>query len=444
MTSDVPAVALGLHTDLYEIRMVESYLALGMTADATFSLFCRPHARRPWLLAAGLDRVFDLLEAYRFDGARLDYLRNQGVGEQALEWFAAFTPTGDVVAVREGTVVLGDEPLLEITAPLPTAQLLETALINVVHLDTLLATKAARCVLAAEGRAVVDFGFRRAHGFEAGMRAARVSYLAGAAGTSNVEAGHLHGLPITGTMAHAYVQAHDDERAAFRDFARSHRDAVTLLVDTYDTAAGVRHAIAVADELADEGIEVEAVRIDSEPLGDLAAAARRALDDGGHPDVRIVVSGGLDEERIAELVAEGAPIDGFGVGTALAVSRDHPALDIVYKLVAYDGVARAKYSTGKGVLPGPKQVVRGDGPAEDVLDVRNGETAGEQLLVPAWSDVSRLFSTDLSEARDRARAELDRLPAAWRSPAGVDPPPTPTVSDALERLAVEVEERERG
>jgi nicotinate phosphoribosyltransferase len=435
-------VNLGLHTDLYEIRMVESYLAAGMTAPATFSLFVRPHPARPWLLAAGLQRVHETLAAYRFGASELDYLRGQGVGEQALAWFEAFEAEGELVAVPEGTVVLGDEPLLELTAPLPVAQLLETVLLNVVHLDTLLATEAARCVVAAQGRSVVDFGFRRAHGFEAGMRVARCSHLAGATATSNVEAGRRFGLPIAGTMAHAFVQAHDDEREAFRRFARDHPQAVTLLVDTYDTVAGVDNAIAVADELAGEGIEVDAIRLDSEPLDELARSARARLDRAGRPDVRIFASGGLDEERIAALVAAGAPIDGFGVGTAMAVSRDHPALDIVYKLVAYDGVPRAKYSTGKELLPGPKQVTRPDGPASDVLDVRDGDELGEGLLRPTWRDGEVLHDTDLLAARERAAGELGRLPEAWTELPGPDDPPVPRVSEALRQLATEVRGRE--
>lgn len=433
---------LGLHTDLYEFRMVESYLAAGMTGAATFSLFVRPHRARPWLLAAGLERVHETLARYRFGGPELDYLREQGVGDGALEWFSTFETEGELVAVPEGTVVLGDEPLLEFTAPLPVAQLLETALLNVVHLDTLLATEAARCVIAAEGRTVVDFGFRRAHGFEAGMRAARCSYLAGAGATSNVEAGRRFGLPITGTMAHAYVQAHDDEREAFRRFARDHPRGVTLLVDTYDTEAGVANAIAVARELATDDITVQAVRLDSEPLDELARSTRSQLDSAGLGEVRVFASGGLDEERIAALIAAGAPIDGFGVGTALAVSRDHPALDIVYKLVAYDGVPRAKYSTGKELLPGPKQVRRSDGPGSDVLDVRAGDEPGEPLLLPAWRDGEALLDTDLGEARERAADQLARLPDPWARLPGPDPPPAPKVSDALRQLAAEVRARE--
>lgn len=444
MTADAPPRALGLHTDLYELRMVEAYLALGMTGEATFSLFCRPRRQRPWLLASGLDRVLELLDGYRFDGAQLDYLRGQGIGAAALEWLRGFEVQGEIVAVPDGTIVLGDEPLLEVTAPLPVAQLLETALINVVHLDTLIATKAARCVLAAAGRPVVDFGFRRAHGLEAGIRAARAAYLAGCTATSNVEAGHRYGLPITGTMAHAFVQAHDDERVAFRHFARTHPDAVTLLVDTYDVADGIANAIAVADELADEGVVVEAVRIDSEPLAELATSARAALDDAGHPDIRVIATGGLDEESIAALVAAEAPIDGFGVGTAMVVSRDRPALDAVYKLVSFDGRPRAKYSTNKRVLPGAKQVFRAETLTDDVLEVRGAEGPGEPLLVPVWRDGARLVEPDLDEARVRARAGLELVPAAWRDPDGVEPPPVPTVGPVLTRLAAEVEARERG
>lgn len=435
--------ALGLHTDLYELRMVDTYLRLGMTAPATFSLFCRPSPARPWLVAAGLERVLDVLAHYRFDGAQLDYLADQGTPAQTLEWLRDVRFEGDVWAVPEGTVVLADEPLLEITAPLPVAQLVETAVMNAAHLDTLIATKSARCVTAAAGRPVVDFGFRRAHGLEAGIRAARAAWIGGAVATSNVEAGHRFGLPITGTMAHSFVQACDDELTAFRAFAADHPDGTTLLVDTYDVEGGIANAITVAHELAADGTgRLGAIRIDSEPLGDWARLARRMLDGAGLDDVDIVVSGGLDERDVADLLREGAPVDGFGIGSALVTSSDKPALDITYKLVEYDGVGRAKYSPGKRFLPGRKQVFRGGSPAEDVLDLRDADGNGTPLLQPAWRGREAIVEHDPARARERAAAQLAQLPDEWRAPAWDGPPPTPRIGPALDAHADEVAARE--
>lgn len=426
---------LGLHTDLYEIRMVESYLRRGLLAPATFSMYIRPTPQRPWLLAAGLERAAEVLDRYRFTSDQLDYLRGQGVDRRTLDWLSELEVTGELWTVPDGTVVLGDEPLLELTAPLPVAQLLETALLNVVHLDTLLATKAARCVLAAAGRPVVDFGFRRAHGFDAAMRAAYTSYLAGCAATSNVEAGMRWGIPITGTMAHSFVQVFGDDAAAFRAFATDHPDGATLLVDTFDPKEGVHAAIEVARELAADGVHIGAIRLDSGDLDSLSRWARQQLDAAGLEQVRIFASGGLDEFRIAALVAAGAPIDGFGVGSALVVSADRPVLDIVYKLVAYDGEPRAKHSPGKATLPGPKQIWRQAGPDTDVLELRDAPGEGEALLRLRWRDGQHLWRSGLAEARDRAAAELARLPDAWRSPQPQDPPPRPRLGPALAALS---------
>lgn len=431
---------LGLATDLYEIRMVESYVRRGMLAPATFSLFVRPSMARPWLLAAGVQRALAVLEDFRFGPEELDYLAGQDVHEEALSYLAELEPEGEVWAVADGTVVLADEPVLEITAPLPFAQLLETALMNAVQLDTLVATKAARCVLAARGRPVVDFGFRRAHGLEAGVRAARAAWIGGCAGTSNVEAGRRHGLPIAGTMAHSFVQAFDDEATAFAAFAADHPGAI-LLVDTYDTAEGVENAIRVVKEMAAEDGSIRGVRIDSDPLDELAREARRRLDQAGLTEVQIFASGGLDEFAIDELLTARVPVDGFGVGSALVTSSDKPALDIAYKLVDYDGRGRAKYSREKATLPGPKQVLRESTPDTDVLERR--EAAGEGgLLAPAWRDGRRLRNRGPAEIRERAAEQLDLLPAGWRHPPYPDSPPRPRIGPALTAYAEEVRSRE--
>lgn len=448
MTSQTTDMAtgthLGLHTDLYEIRMVETYVRLDMTAPATFSLFARPSAERPWMVAAGLEQVLHALADYRFDGPQLDYLAEQGTPDQTLDYLRDLRFEGEVWAMPEGTVVLGDEPLVEVTAPLPIAQLVETAVINAAHFDTLIATKAARCVRAAGGRPVVDFGFRRAHGLQAGNRAARAAYLGGAVATSNVEAGHRHGIPITGTMAHSFVQAFDDEVEAFRAFAVDHPDGTTLLVDTYDIEAGVDNAITVARELREDGVgHIRAIRIDSDPLDEFARMARAKLDDAGLEDVEIFLSGGLDEFAVAGLVADEVPADGFGIGSALVTSSDKPTLDVAYKLVEYDGRGRAKYSPGKRFLPGAKQVFRDGGPADDVLALRDADVPGTPLLQQVWSGTGPTVEPDLEEARQRAAEQLAALPEEWDERAWEGDPPGPRIGPGLDAHADQVERRER-
>jgi nicotinate phosphoribosyltransferase len=321
-------------------------------------------------------------------------------------------------------------------------QLVETAAVNLVQLPTLIATKAARIAQAARGRGVVDFGFRRAHGLETGVEAALAAYIGAGAATSNVEAGRRYGIPVTGTMAHSFVQAFEHERDAFRVFAEQHPDNTVLIVDTYDTLQGVRNAIAVAEELRSRGRRVQGVRLDSGPLTEFAREARRLLDEAGFPETRIVASGGLDEYVIDELLAAGVPIDAFGVGTALVVSGDKPGLDIAYKLVAYNGRPVAKYSRDKVLLPGPKQVFRDGGPQRDVLACRNEGLPGTPLLCPVWQDGEAAAGFSLDATRRRVEAELSAMPSAWAFPAHPDPP-TPRVSDALIALDVEVRARER-
>ncbi len=432
---------LGLCTDLYELRMVASYLRQGMTAPATFSLFIRPNAARPWYVALGIERVLELLPAFTFGPEELDELQRLGIDREVREALATWqVDTGELWAVPDGTVVLAQEPLLEMTAPLPIAQLLETAVMNLVQYPTLVATKAARCALVADGRMLADFGFRRAHGVETGVEAALAAYLGGGFATSNVEAGRRYGIPTTGTMAHSYIQAFTDEREAFRCFATDHPDHSVLLVDTYDTLRGVARAIEVCQEL---GIEPKGVRLDSGDMGALAVDARRLLDDAGYVAATIFASGGMDEEEIQRLVTEGAPIDGFGVGTALTVSQDHPGLDIVYKLVEYDDRPVAKFSGVKSTFPGRKQVVRRNGrPTDDVLSLRDATEEGAPLLRPVWRDGQRLVPVDEVEAvRERVRAGLDALPDTWRRPPYVDPAPLPTLGRALEELTEQVRHR---
>jgi nicotinate phosphoribosyltransferase len=432
---------IGLYTDLYEIRMVESYLRAGMTGSATFSLFARPSRERPFLVSAGLAAVLDVLERFTFGADEIAYLRGQGVSPAALDWLAQVQPSGELWAVPDGTVLLAGEPMLEMTAPLPVAQLLEGALMNASHAAALVATKAARLVRAARGRDVVDFGFRRAHGLETAVEAARAAYLGGASATSLVEAGRRFGVPIAGTMAHAFVQAFDRELDALREFALDH-DATTLLVDTYDAVEGVAAAIQVAREMAGRGRRIAAIRIDSEPLLELGRQARRMLDQAGLPGVEIIASGGLDEARIAALTAAGCPYDSFGVGTDLVCSTDKPSLDIVYKLVEYAGCGRAKDSAGKATLPGCKQIYRAGAPERDVLELRGAPGEGRPLLAPAWRDGQPLARALLEEARQRARAALEELPDSWFLPPGPETPPEPALGPAL-AAEVQAERRRR-
>lgn len=430
---------VGLCTDLYELRMVASYLRRGMTEPATFSLFIRPATARPWYVALGVHRLLELLESFRFGPEELSYLRSEGFDEDTLAWLDAFTPSGEVWAVADGTVVLAQEPIAEVTAPLPVAQLLETAAVNLVQYPTAVATKAARCALAADGRQLADFGFRRAHGLETGVEAALAAFVSGGFATSNVEAGRRWSIPIMGTMAHSYVQAFTDERDAFRAFASDDPGRTVQLVDTYDTLEGVRRAIAVADELRDRGQRLQGVRLDSGDLGELARQARKMLDEAGLQGAKITASGGLDEYGIHELVADDAPIDAFGVGSALSTSSDHPALDIVYKLVDYEGRPVAKFSGVKSTLPGRKQVFRPEvGPTGDVLSVRDAEEPGRRLLEPVWRDGQALSEFDAGEARERAADELAALPEAWRLPPYLDEAPMPTLGAALETVAQQV------
>jgi len=418
--------------------MAESYLRRGMTAPATFSLFIRPNADRPWYVALGIERALELLTTFRFGPEELDELERLGVGEDTRHQLGQLEiDAGEVRAVADGTIVLAQEPVLEVTAPLPVAQLLETAIMNVVQYPTLVATKSARCELVAGGRQLADFGFRRAHGLETGIEAALAAYLGGGFATSNVEAGRRYPIPTTGTMAHSYVQAFEDEREAFRCFASDHPDNSVLLVDTYDTVEGVRRAIEVCQEL---DIEPKGVRLDSGDLGGLAVDARQQLDAAGFTDAIVIASGSLDEHAIHELVTQGAPIDGFGVGTSLTVSEDHPAADIVYKLVEYDGRAVAKFSGVKSTFPGRKQVQRPDGDIRrDVLSVHGAEGDSTGLLQPVWRDGQRLaMPWDIDAVRDRVRAGARRLPTEWRTPPYVEDAPLPTIGAELDDLTEQV------
>ena len=437
MTHQPSALDPALFTDLYEITMLQAYWDHDMMATATFELFARTvPSGRNYLLACGLESVLSYMERLRFGDESLAALQRLGFPEPFLGWLGGLSFTGDVWAVPEGTPVFGNEPIVVVEAPLPEAQIVETFLINQIHFQTLIASKGARIVTAAAGRPVADFGGRRAHGTDAGILAARALYIAGMASTSNVAAADRYGIPVSGTMAHSYVQAHGEDRAAFREFVATH-PGTTLLVDTFDTLDGVRAVIALADEIG-EAFDVGAIRIDSEPLGALSQGARRLLDAAGLTDVRIVVSGGLDEHSVAALVHDKAPIDAFGVGTQAATSADVPTFDAVYKLAAYDGEGRIKHSPGKATLPGRKQVFRerfgvGAIAVGDTIARADEVLPGEPLLKQVMRHGIRTpDGTDtLADARARAARELARLTVARLSIENAPDPYPVSISHAL-------------
>ncbi|TMJ25628.1 MAG: nicotinate phosphoribosyltransferase, partial [Alphaproteobacteria bacterium] len=410
-----------LLTDLYQLNMMQAYLDHGETKTAVFEFFMRKLPdRRGFLLAAGLEQALDFLEGLRFTPEEIAWLAETGrFGKGLLDHLAELRFTGDVHAMPEGTVFFADQPILRITAPLPQAQLIETRLINIVHFQCLVASKAARMVLAAPGKLMVDFGLRRAHGAEAGLMAARASYIAGFAGTATVLADRLFGIPIFGTMAHSFIQAHDDEVAAFELFAQSRPENLTLLIDSYDTEAGARKVVALAPRLARRGITIRAVRLDSGDLVALSKSVRRILDAGGLGEVRIFASGGLDEDSVDAMLRAGAPIDGFGMGTSLTTSSDVAALDCVYKLQEYAGLPRRKQSTGKATWPGRKQIWRQyDGAGRmcgDILSLESDHKSGEPLLQLVMQGGRRVApSPTLAEIRARTARDLARLPEPLR------------------------------
>ena len=441
-----PISELELFTDLYELTMLQAYLEEGMTDEAVFSLFIRRlPPRRNFLLACGLDTVLKYLESLSFGDRALAYLASLGkFSDYFLSWLRDFRFTGDVYAVLEGTPVFANEPLLEIVAPLPQAQLVETLVMNQIHVQTLLATKAQRVVTAAGDRPVIDFGARRIHGIDAAIKGARAFYIGGVAATSNVLAGKQFGIPVTGTMAHSYIQAHQDEAAAFREFARLYPETV-LLVDTYDTLAGVGKVIALAKTLG-EDFQVKAVRLDSGDLLALSKETRRLLDRAGLSRVEIFASGGLDEERIAQLISANAPIDGFGVGSSMGVSNDAPALDIAYKLCEYAGQGRLKLSTGKPVLPGRKQVFRmmeNEGDVSDIIARADEDLPGRALLVPVMRNGKRLKTgcVNLESAREYTQQQIARLPNQVCAITQAKSPYPVEVSQELSRFQQKVKEQ---
>jgi nicotinate phosphoribosyltransferase len=392
--------------DLYELMMAAVLFEENLNDSACFSLTVRRMPpNRGYLVAAGIERLLDILAEFRFGAGAIAYLDSLKLfSARFLDHLARLRFTGEVRALTEGSIFFADEPILEISGPLIETQLLETITLNVVGTASLIASKAARCVSVASGRRLVDFGLRRAHGADAGLIAARASYLAGFVGTSNVLAGRRYAIPLYGTMAHSYIMAHETERAAFESFARAFPAMSTMLVDTYFTPKGVENAVAAARSLMATGFKLQGIRLDSGDLAALSRQARRMLDHNGLQDSTIFASGNLDEYSIADLVRAGAPIDAFGVGTAMVTSADAPWLDLTYKLVEYRGSPRAKTSPDKASVPGRKQIYR----AFDSLGVMAGDiitlveegaqTVAREMKRPA-SDLKPLVVRRLENGR---------------------------------------------
>ena len=449
MSDALAGGAAALLTDLYQLTMLQAYFREGLSEPAVFSLhFRRLPAARNYVLACGLDDALRYLETLHFDDAAIRHLRSLGgFRDDFLDWLRALRFRGDVHAVPEGTPVFPDEPLLEVVASLPEAQLAETFLMNQVHFQSVAASKASRVVTAARGHAVVDFGLRRTPGTDAGLKVARAFYLAGGSATSNVLAGKLYGIPTAGTMAHSYIEAHDREADAFRSFAELY-PGTTLLVDTYDTLEGVRRVVALAKEQGD-AFRVGAVRLDSGDLAELSVQARRLLDAAGLRQVAIFASGGLDEYAIRDLLDHGAPIDAFGVGTRMGVASDAPSLDMAYKLAAYAGRGRLKTSPGKRTLPGRKQIFRveeGGVAVRDVLGRHDEALPGRPLLQPVMRGGERLAAgrSELATLRAGAAAELARLPERIRALEPAERSYRVELSEALARDLREVTARVLG
>ncbi len=432
---------LALLTDLYQLTMAACYFDQDMSGEATFSLFIRKYPpQRGYMVAAGLAEALHYLETLRFSAADLDYLASTGLFQaRFLDYLKGLRFTGEVQALPEGSIFFANEPIVEVSGPIIEAQLVETFIINAISLQTMIATKASRSVHAAAGRPLVDFSLRRTQGSDAGLKVARASYLAGFAGSSNVMAGKIYGLPTFGTMAHSYITSFPHEIDAFRVFARNFPSAATMLIDTYDNISGARHAVTVAKEMEARGQHLDYVRLDSGDLAAISKDVRRILDEAGLASVRILASGGFDEHKITRVLAEGARIDAFAVGTKMGVSADAPYFDIAYKLVRYADQPVMKLSTGKVTLVDKKQVWRtfdaqGAMQRDTIALRREAMPAGTPLLQPVMANgrITRP-QPSLRECRDYFQDQFARLPAAHK--ALQDPTPYPvSLSPGLEEL----------
>jgi nicotinate phosphoribosyltransferase len=447
----LPGDDLGLFTDLYELTMSQAFLRQGMSATATFSLFTRTYPpNRGYFVSAGLEDVLDYLSNLNFSERAIDYLRATDIfSDDFLEYLSGVRFTGSVRAIPEGRLYFTDEPAVEITAPLIEAQLAETFIINQVNLQSMLATKAARCVWAAKGRGIADFASRRTQGTDAALKMARASYIAGFSSTSNVLAASLYGMPPAGTMAHSFISSFPSELAAFRAYAASFPDRTILLLDTYDTIAGTWNAVQVAKEMEAGGTRLMAVRLDSGDFDDLSRKVRKILNESGFDDVKILASGGLDEYELETLVNDGAPIDLFGVGTKAGVSADAPWSDMAYKLVCFDDRPVMKLSPEKMSLPGAKQVFRTKDAngmfAKDIIALHDEELPGGlPLLEEVMRNGKRTGQpVTLEEVRKKFQEDFSSLDGRFK--VLNNPPRFPvSISGKLERLTSEVREEALG
>jgi len=454
MGTDQP-LSREIMTDLYELTMAASYFEQDMFAPATFSLMVREYPpKRSYLVCAGLDPLLDYLESFHFRPDDLDYLEQTSLfPDKFLQFLETLRFNGEVRAVPEGRIAFCDEPLVEITAPVMQAQLVETFVINSINLPTLVATKASRCHYAAGKRRLVDFSLRRTHGMDAGLMVARSSFIGGFIGTSNVQAGKIYGLPIYGTMAHSYVESFDREIESFRAFAKSFPDNTVLLIDTYDTLAGARKAVTVAREMRQAGQTLRAVRLDSGDMVQLSQQVREIFDESGFPEVKIFASGGFDEFKIQKILTAGAIIDAFGVGTKMGVSADAPYLDMAYKMVMYNGRPVMKLSSGKVSLAGPKQVFRQRDEQGffkgDLIGLLDEEVAdSESLLETVMHDGKRLLPREpLPKIQERFREEFNLLPETYKDLEGNPNYPveiTPRLQALQDQVRREIGKKELG
>jgi len=439
---------MSLFTDFYELAMCASYFDNKKFEPATFDLFIRrlpPH--RGYLLFAGLEQVLQYLQDVKFTEEHLNYLKTQGFNQPFLNYLRDFKFTGDVWAAPEGTVAFPCEPLIRVTAPMIEAQLVETFLLNTINLQTMIATKAARVINAAQGKTVIEFGLRREHGIDAGMKVARCSYIAGCQGTSNVLAGLAYGIPVFGTMAHSFIMSYEKEIDAFRAFAKTFPANSTLLIDTYDDIAGAEKAVVVAKELEKAGHRLSGVRLDSGDLTEISKKVRKLLDTQGLSYVRIFASGDLDEFKITELLKNGAKIDAFGVGTKMGTSADKPYVDVIYKLcetMNADGTYAPimKLSEGKVTLPGRKQVYRFKDAQgkfkKDTIALADEKVDGEPLLMKVMEKGKVTYDfPSLSEIRAAAAKNLTLLPAKYKTVTGAAEYPvalSPNLAKMMENL----------
>lgn len=440
-----------LLTDLYQLTMMQAYYDKGMQEEAVFEFFFRdfPDNRR-FLIACGLQQALEYLENIRFSDEEIDYLRQDGrFHDKFLDQLQDFTFTGDIHAMAEGTIFFSHEPIIRVTAPLPQAQLVETRLINILQFQTMIASKAARMSRLLPDNLLVDYGLRRSHGAEAGVMAARGAYCGGFAGTATVLAGMMFNIPTYGTMAHSFIQAHDSEEEAFYDFATSHPDNCILLLDTYDTERAIERVVKLSRKLKQQDIMIKGVRLDSGDMVQLSKKVRTILDENGLQDILIFASGDMDEYVLQEFVDKKAPVDGFGIGSKLTTSADHPYFDCAYKLVEFRGRGRRKLAASKSTWPGRKQVFRSFSKsrefAGDTLGLAD-EQLGNTALIHHYMKNGKTIAPlpKLEEARAFAREQLQQLPADIDRPAYRYPvTPSEKLKEYAEQVTKELEESNR-